>query len=559
MKQYILIAMLACSAQLQAQTAAKDTAFQRSMTLEREYNATIDKASKINTLPEVKEPQAPQAKVEYSNYSIPANLKPEPSQTEAAQFFKDLGSSKKRGYVRAGVSTFVDIDGDAGYQILNNEKDDLSVWLTHRSSCGEVKSLQTDENLKLKLNDNTGAFRFNHEFELYRLSADAKYTNSCFNYYGILPEDPAQTTAPNQTNNIFDANLGLRSKKTYPLDLVLKLNYTYFDQKESLFLDEKGPKENRIRADVDFFKDFDGDKTVGLAGYSRTNFYTVSDSSYYQSYKNYGDIALNPYFKMEGDNWHIRLGVFAHILINQSKTFFFTPDVELSFRPYNTGLLYLTAKGSVADNSNSNMFYENRYVAPTERVLDSYTQLDGTAGFKTSVLGSLGLDFYLGYKMTKQEHFYLPDSVNYYNNVCGINYYDSKVFKIGANIRYQFQKMFDIGLKATYYNLDIDKSDAKAWNKPTFESDLTAGFKFQMIPLRIDMAYHLEAGRKSFANKEIINMENINDVSLTGTYSFNDTFSVFAKADNLLAQKYDIWYGYPAAGIRFMGGLSVKW
>ena len=160
--------------------------------------------------------------------------------------------------------------------------------------------------------------------------------------------------------------------------------------------------------------------------------------------------------------------------------------------------------------------------------------------------------------MTRQEHFYLPDSVNYYNNICGVDYYDSKVFKIGTNLKYQYQKIFDLNLRANYYHWGVDKSDAKAWNKPAFESDLTAGFQFQTIPLRADLAYHLEAGRKNIVAGEIINMKNINDISFTETYTFNDTFSIFARVDNLLAQKYDIWYGYPAEGIRLMGGVSVK-
>ncbi len=559
MKQYItIIAILACSLQVQAQTAAKDTTLQRMLTLEREYNPTIDKASKINTLPEVKEPQAPQARIEYSNYSVPATIKPEASQVEAVQYFKDLESSNKKGYVRAGVSTFIDIDGDAGYQILNNESDELSVWLSHRSSSGKVKSLQTDEKLKLKLNDNIGALRWAHSTESLKLFSGLKYTYSGYNYYGASPS--LFSVIPDQTNNIFDVNLGLLSTEgVYDVDFSLGVDYSYFTQKNALFSDENGPKENRLKLNFDLHKKFDDDKQVGVSGNLRTDFYSVPDMpdgvSDFDSYKNYGDLALNPYFKMGGSNWDMRLGFFAHLLFNQSKTFYFAPDIELNVRPYETGLLYVTVKGDVADNSNYNIFYENRYVFPEVRVLDSYTGLDGTAGFKSSLPGVFSVDFYLGYKMTSDEHFYVPVGYAY-----DVSYYDAKRFKIGTNLKYQYGKIFDVGLKAAYYNWNVDESDAKAWNKPNFESDLTAGFQIQSIPLRIDLAYHLETGRKSFDfnKRSVVSMKNINDVSLMETYTFNDTFSIFAKLDNLLVQKYDIWYGYPAEGIRFMGGLSFK-
>ena len=559
MKQYILIAMLGCSIQIHAQTATKDTTLQRILILEKEYNPIIDKASKINILPEIKEPQAPQVKIEFSNFSTPANIQPEPSQVDAAQYFTDLESSKKKGYVRAGISTFVNVDGDAGYQILNNETDELSVWFTHRSSYGNVKSLQTNDKKKLELNDNIGAFRYSHNFGASKLFADAKYTFSKFNDFGgVLLESPLLT------NNILDANLGFFSKNTLPLNIFSAMNFTHFRQK-----DKTGHelKDNMIRVNFDFNKDFDSDKLIGLAGYFRTNSYSVLNYTdpITDIYKHYIDwnFNFNPYFKMEGDNWKMRLGAFAHLLLNQKIKIIFTPDVELSFKPYESGLLYLTAKGKVADNSYSNIFYENRYISPVIRVSDSYTQLNGTVGFKTTVSGIFDVDFYTGYEITEREHFYLSTHISHSESndpallPYNIIYYDTKVFKLGTKLKYQYQKMFDISLKAINYHWKVNQIGAEAWNKPSFESDLTAGFQFQTIPLRTDLTYHLEAGRKSRIH-DIVNMKNINEVNLMGTYTFNHTLSIFAKIDNLLNQQYDIWYGYPAQGTQFMGGLSVK-
>ena len=543
-----------------AQTAAKDTTLQRMLILEKEYTPTIEEASKINTLPEIREPQVPQATIEFSNFSTPASFSPEASQVEVKKFFSDLGSSKKRGYLRAGVSTFVDIDGDAGYQILNSETDDLSVWYTHRSSFGDVKSLQTDENLKMKLNDNTGALRYSHNFGSSKLFADAKYTYSGFNYFGGGTEGENL----NQINNIFDANLGLHLKNTLPLDIFLKANFTHFDQEKSLTPDVKGIKENILKLDFDVNKDFDDNKWIGIGGYLRVNSYSIPlDTS-----KNYGVLALNPYFKTEGDNWKIRLGASSYLLFNQSKKIFFTPDIEFLFRPLDNALLYFSATGEIEDNNNKNLFYGNRYIAPGTKVEDSYTWLNATAGFRITLSGVFDMDFYAGYRITEQEHFYdmssiklprvLPD--DFYRD------YHTKVFKLGTILKYQYSKIFDMRLKATYYNWNVDKTGTKyeileAWHKPTFESGLTAGFQFQTIPLRADLTYHLETGRKMHdfdsANSVFI-MKSINDVSLMGTYTFNESFSVFARADNLFNQRYDIWYGYPAQGLRLMGGLSVK-
>ena len=51
-------------------------------------------------------------------------------------------------------------------------------------------------------------------------------------------------------------------------------------------------------------------------------------------------------------------------------------------------------------------------------------------------------------------------------------------------------------------------------------------------------------------------MDNINDLNLGGVYSINDAFSLNLRVNNLLSQKYDIWYGHPAQGLNVSGGFS---
>ena len=41
-------------------------------------------------------------------------------------------------------------------------------------------------------------------------------------------------------------------------------------------------------------------------------------------------------------------------------------------------------------------------------------------------------------------------------------------------------------------------------------------------------------------------------------YNINKTFSVNVQLNNVLFQKYDIYYGYPAQGFNLMGGINVN-
>lgn len=53
-------------------------------------------------------------------------------------------------------------------------------------------------------------------------------------------------------------------------------------------------------------------------------------------------------------------------------------------------------------------------------------------------------------------------------------------------------------------------------------------------------------------------MDDIHDLNLSAAFQVNDLISIHAKANNILGQKYDLWYGYPAQGFNFMGGFTFK-
>jgi outer membrane cobalamin receptor len=53
-------------------------------------------------------------------------------------------------------------------------------------------------------------------------------------------------------------------------------------------------------------------------------------------------------------------------------------------------------------------------------------------------------------------------------------------------------------------------------------------------------------------------MGNLNDLNLTAAWNFNDTFGVYAKLNNLLFQKQELWAGYPVQGFNAMAGININ-
>jgi hypothetical protein len=585
---------------LQAQkTTAKDSLLNREMTLEKEYSPTIEPAAKINQLPELREPQAPKSKVEFSNYSTAYEAQPGLNSLIPKSMLTDLNTSKYAGYASIRLSTVLNFDGDAAYQILNTNRDFLDVYFSHRSSNSQNPSLQIpSESQKFFMNDNWGGFNFSHDFDKAKLSAGLKYTYSAFNHSGLTVANMNEILLsslsgikpiyeirnyPNQVNNMLEAHAGIFSDTPNKLSYKVNLKYTYFKQKY-LAQTTPGVRENRIMIDWNLHDNYNSTSGFGLNGFYKTYKY---NSEEFRTYADNDDImlfsvlSLNPYYYVEGDNLNLTLGLRADFELGGRKKNVVSPDIRFNYNPSDVFTFYALALGGRNDNSNYDLFYENRYVYPFERILDSRTYVDGTAGLRYLPVSNLSLDVFAGYRLTKDEHFFSPairfaHQQDEENKLIGRtfmegNYGTANVVKFGAGINYTMQDLVGINLKGTFYNWDVTRivTDApgvkreyamEAYHKPRFEAETDVYFQTPDIPLRMDLTFKGLFGRKvsePFSEEPYFNLKDVYDLSVKTSYAITPFFSVYLSTNNLLFQKYDIWYGYPTQKFNIMGGISV--
>jgi len=495
-----------------AQTTSKDTAgLKRELILEREYNPSIRDASKINEIPLIKEPEVPKATIDFSTFALPYEIKPQIPVLQAHPYMTQWLPSQKRGYLYAGISSFISVDGDLGYQILNTEKDRLSWWASHRSSYGKVKFLQTDEKQFMKMNDNWVGLDYAHESSAFRLFTGLKYIYSDYNYYGYHSLTAENISAiPLQTNHIVDCSVSAASQKEDELSYLLGLNYSYMYRKNA-FLDPfisddtrssisgfedkiKGPEENYFKINWDVHHLLQRNIQWGIMGYFNYNSYHLDSTNkgYYKDYKNYADLNLNPYLYFDEYKWDLRLGLQADVLFNHTRPLNIAPNIRFNYHPIERLTLYLNAEGGVNNNNQAQVYHRNRYVDPTFRLLDSYTGIDGTLGVKATIQDQFWLDVCFGYNYIMQKHYYISANPNMlslsngWNNRIRPMYGDENTFKIGLNFKYKYQNILDLGVKTIYYmtsvnsisegnwGYDIEKPDA--WNEPTVEADFHAGY-----------------------------------------------------------------------------------
>ncbi|MDR1764442.1 MAG: hypothetical protein LBR64_10940 [Dysgonamonadaceae bacterium] len=587
------------------QTKRDSTSMNREMTLEREYNPDIKSAAKISLLPELREPQTVKSKIEFSNYATPFPLDNSLFALNPKAMLTDLNISKNRGYITAGVSSLLDIDGDAGYHILDDEQNLLGVWFSHRSSCTKIMNNQTEQKQRFKLNDNWGGINFIHSFDNFRLLTDAGYTRSTFNYSGLCaitnllsssyPEKVnlfVYNDFPNQTDDMFETSVGIASKDESSFYYKIGGKYTLYKQKYGMNTTFAGRKENRILFDLDIHSNYDSDRFFGFKGAGRTNTYSNVDNfySYFESFSDsqydyvnqlkeqYGNsdfsvLTLNPYYFYKNDNLDLLLGAKVDIEFGGRKKWNLAPAVHFRYYPTESFMFYAAADGGRADNSNYNMFYENRYVYPEYRVRDSRSPLDARIGIDVVPTADLHLGAFAAYRIVKDEHFYTASATGFIdsttvktsNSLAGTNveveYKAANVLKIGFTSGYSYQDIASVDVSAAYNKWTItdnydNAGSETAWGKPNLEADIDFMFRMRSIPLKFNVMYHGEFNRKCYVGGQEIRMEQVNDMSAKAAFAIVPNFSVWALADNILNSKYDLWYGYPAKQFSLMGGVS---
>lgn len=582
-KALCVVALLGATATAGAQEdTSKEKNLNREMLLEREYDPTVQDASKVNSLPVVKEPIVKKIPIDYASYTVPANPEKEISLLPSGSIMTDILYNKRRGYFNFGIGTYLNLNGDLGYHILNTEKDKLNIWFSHRSTSGKVKYLETGDKVKAKLNDNLGGLNFKHEFDKLALNMGVKYGYSGFNYYGA-PLGYSPSSKPiipdletNQVNQTIQVNMGVESKEDADVGYLLDLGYTNFSHKYALTKEEDGPTEHTFDVKFDLNAGFGGNQRIGLGGnieyfnYNLPTRKTTGEPVEYLFFENHAEATLSPYYKVGGDNWNIKLGANAMLITGENKKFMASPNVTADIEVADKTVLYASATGKLYSNSMYETSLVNRYINPTEELLPSRNWLDATIGLKSGIAQGFWFDVFGGYKATKNELFFITPvqyNQNYFTSIEGFQR-DATQFHIGANLKYSYQQLFDISLKGVYNHWNVESNDDDmmipsghvehvAYGKP--EMEITAGINVHPIQnITASLDYYLATGRETYQYPGSIKMKNINELNLTGTYTLNDTFGIYLKLNNVLFQKYELYYGYPLQSFSAMIGVNIN-
>ena len=566
-KIYIVIATLALSAGTFAQTA--DSLLRRQMELERDFNPTLLDADKINSLPALHEPVVQKANTNYSSWAGRTTPPLEISLPRPGSIMTDIPFSTKKGYLSFNGGNYANMDGAFGYRLVEDEKNNLTFSFLHNSTNGDIKYLQDveDNSNKAFFMDNKGSLGYSHRADALTLNIDLSYLHSLFNYYGNRFNHPAFYEDKNQRLGVLDAKVGVASHETDLLNYRGYINFRNFSTGFGATVDSKGIKGNEINAMVGLDKPFgEGQSKVGIDGYIFSTFYDVDIDNYWL-------MNASPYFLFGTSNTYAKLGVDVLFQTYGGTRARVAPNVKVQWGITDHSSLYADVHGGFRNNTFLEMMQESRYIQPYGNVKSSYSIIDIDAGAKIGEVNGFRFDIFGGYQKTEDTHFLVlngqdvigEDALGAYKEVLKPIYGDLSHAHIGGMVQTNIWAPLDVSLhlKKNFYTLDyisiegINNDDAKAYNKPGLEVDIRAEFTLTSF-LKLTGNYYFAGDRWSNYNGVNHKMDNINDLNAGAIYQVNNAFSINLRVNNMLAQKYDIWYGHPSQGLNASGGFSFR-
>lgn len=538
--QSILIAtaLSACvfSMQAQAQEQAKDTTVNRTVVVEQEYAPDINDATKINVVPQVTPPTVSKKAVEYDARMVPATQIP--ATTMQAYTGQETQPKAAPGYVRLGYGNYGNLDAQANYLFSLSSRDRLNLNFGMDGMNGSLDLPGENGEWDAFYYRTRAAIDYLHAFNKVDLNVAGRFGLSNFNLLPALPGNKQKFTSG-------DFHVGVRSTdEEMPFRFSAETNLMLYQRQHDLPYDDL--QETLIRTKAEVTGDISDGQSISVA--------LAMDNVLYQhtDFENYTSLDMNPYYLLQNDDWTLHLGAHVDLAFGFGKTFRAAPDVYAQYNFADSYLLYVQAKGGKQQNDFRRLETICPYGQLASQADATYEQLNAALGFKASPVTGLWMNIYGGYQNLKNDlvQGFGDDALLLYGQNTSNVYF-------GAEVSYSYKDIFAIAASGTYRNWDTKKDETNPYAeaallfKPALEADLH-------VDIRPVSPFLLKLGYQHIARQEVEGqtIDAVSNLYAGLEYKLFKGISIYARANNLLNQKYQYYLGYPAEGINFVGGVS---
>lgn len=563
--------------------AQQDTITKEVMVI-KAYDPTIEDAFKMNAMPGIPTPPPANKTFTYSvsehTFNPPTTISPLPAEpfTETEKY------ALYQNYISGGIGNYTSFYGDLYYNAYTSKEYQLDVYGTHHSSFGKVK-LEDGSKSYAPFSKNKLGLGYTKRFKNMELHSDLVFNYNANRFYGYQTvKDSAlyqyagnasgmDTLAiPGTEISAFDRQHFSDFHITAQLNSIhtRKDDFTHksFFQAYSLG-DNFTNRESFINLGTDILfplvENFAGlDAEIGFLFYNNPSkilpFRTLDKN-------NIISLKLTPYYYIENDLWKLKLGFSAQMVAEQSQEVKFvpSPDIRFDLELIEDFLMfYGKLSGSYDVYSYKQLGAENPFIAPNMMAAPVQTPIDFKIGLRGTVLFGFDIHVSTGFGSVKNKYFFVNETYRdiatdelVQSNLFEMVFDNGTFFSFDGELVYHGTERLKVGLTANYKKYTLENLKY-AWHVPQFTLGAYGGYRVN-DKITAKVLYQVRSSVKAQnADGSSKSLKAINDISLEGNYVINDRFTAFLKVNNVLAQKYYLWNGYPSQGINAFIGATYN-
>lgn len=573
--------------------AAAQEQLNKEITIEREIVPELRAASRLNLYPQLQQVGFKPVTLRFSDMTDATSIPGMITTLEPANTLPAVAKTPYRGYVDAGYFPAADFGVSAGYTIVSSETTRLNVWgqfdrnSYKRDGYRSYTPSAANEEMSFNRLDGAAGIGLESRFgDNGTLTVGTDFAYSSFTRQSFSPEELPDQSAlrwnlrgmwngrfsrsgsyrvgasfglfnfgKEQLSNLFSADLAAVQSIGFKVDPVHEMNVSVTAGFDAPVNEHAG---FGVGVDGDFVH-FNSFITPVESDFTRGIF--TPDMEKQPGGKTLGVISFTPHFRYAVEKAEVNVGLRADITTGGSgSAFHIAPDILLAANPADQFGAWLRLGGGEHLNTMGSLFGFTPYFSPMFAYDTSNLPLTGQLGVRIG--GFHGFSLQVAGSYAKANDWLLPvmasgDVVFRPTSV--------KAFTVEGRLNWAFRSWIDlsVGYKRVLGSGDVwyewrdgarSELSAKAVVRPFEPLEITVGYA-----MRTDRHMGV-VGQPVFAAGEAgeLDLENSNDLSVGASYRFTDSFTVFARGENLLNNKCYLLATYPASGIRGLIGVGFK-
>ncbi|BAX81253.1 TonB-dependent receptor [Labilibaculum antarcticum] len=558
----VAIAGLACS----VSNAQEQRDLNKEVKVKTAYQPKINKSKRIGELPVVQDTATFTPSFSYFIQTKPLTVGFSPALIPAARIVGEPLKSINSHVLTLAGGNYSTLLGDYRFNNQRSKTTDFGIHIRHYSTNGKLE-LKNDRKVKPDWTEQLVEAYGSTYLDEAKVAGRVYYKHKGYNFFGSQLSDdlPANYIDlfpySEQVQNRFGFATDFKTtfKDEEKLNFGIGLQYEHFS--DDIFVTENDvliSAEAKIRRGDGFWSlrsAFDYFATDGLYNLDQLGLSERKTMLW----------NLNPQYSLQTGQLNLKLGVNTVIAIGDDSEAKIYPDIAIDFEAID-GIMTLFAgiDGNLNMNNYNNIIAENPFVYSGLDVMSSNQKYRLFGGFKGSLSSNSSFKLSAEYSSVDDQYFFVQRSAGAantaysgptYSNKFDVVYDDISLFRLGAEVTIGWTDKMQLNSSVWFNKYTLDKQD-EAWHKPEFEMNVNATYAFTS-ELEFQAGVNLLGERSILVGSQTQTIDAVYDLNIGANYSLNKHFTAFGKINNLFADKYYQWDGYPSQGLNFLLGVKV--